>query len=136
MAKLMGREIRSSSTVLHMNWASVSSFVAKYSRVEKVLESPVMESTWTEVRMETPTQETNNTEKPHCEYRRSKHQIRNLTKQLKKKKRRTIAISQQRFIVLQPCDIHSWVCFHCNTCRKLANRNKNQGMELKSHSKF
>lgn len=80
MVKLMGWEVRSSSTVLHVNWAFVSSFVAKYSRVEKVDESPVMESTRTEVRMETPTQETNNTENPHREYHRSKYQNRNLTK--------------------------------------------------------
>lgn len=87
MVKLMGGEISSSSTVLHVNWAFVSSFVAKYSRVESVVESPVMGSTWTEVRMETPTQETNNTEKPLCEYHRSKYQNTNLTKQLKKKKK-------------------------------------------------
>lgn len=84
MVKLMGWEIRSSSTALHVNWAFVSSFVAKYSRVETVFESPVMEFIRTEVRMETPTQETNSTEKPHCEYHRSKYQNSNLTKQLRK----------------------------------------------------
>lgn len=64
MVKVTGWDTRSSSTVPHVNWAFVSSFLAEYSRVEEVVDSPVMASTSTEVRMEIPTQETNNTKNP------------------------------------------------------------------------
>lgn len=61
MLKVTGWDTRSSSTVLHMNCAFVSSFLAEYSRTEEVVDSPVMGSTSTEAWMEVPTQEMNNT---------------------------------------------------------------------------
>lgn len=72
--KVTGWDTRSSSTVLHVNWAFVSSFLAEYSRVEEVVDSPVTASTSTEVRMEIPTQETNNPKKSQCANHRNKRQ--------------------------------------------------------------
>lgn len=57
--KVTGWDTRSSSTVLHVNSAFVSSFLAEYSRTEEVVDSPVMGSTSTEAWMEVPVPEMN-----------------------------------------------------------------------------
>lgn len=63
MVKVTGWDNRSSSIVLHVNWAFASSFLAEYSRTEEVVDSPVTGSTSTEAEMEIPTQETNDVQK-------------------------------------------------------------------------